>query len=233
MPDWKDAQFHERDHWDRLTKNCAEGGERHWLSLWEPDAKVLVQIAEKLIGLDENTWILEVGGGAIGHIRWFPKAQLFAIDPLHELFEERLANLDLTGYNLRMDVTYLGERAEDFKLGFKGIKEMGPFDLILILNCLDHCDDPGKVLDALRPTLSIHGYMFESTTVFSKGHPELDPEYTKAHPHVFRGDELINLIYDHGFVMVQEPLAEDWCGEHREIKDKVFTQDLHIWKRRS
>ena len=91
----------------------------------------------------------------------------------------------------------------------------------------------GRVLDALRPTLSIRGYMLESTTVFSGGEPEKDPEYTKAHPHIFRGDELVELIYDHGFVMVQEPLAEDWCGEHREIKDKPFTQDLHIWKRRT
>ena len=225
MTEWKDAQFFEKDHWHRFTTNCAEGGERHWLDLWEPDAKLLVQVAEKLIGLDDNTWILEVGGGAIGHIRWFPKAQLFAIDPLRELFEERLANLDLSGYNVRSDVTYLGGRAEEFEVGGE---EIPPFELILILNCLDHCDDPGKALDALRPTLSIGGYMFESTTVFSGGHPELDPEYTKMHPHIFRGDELTNLIYDHGFVMVQEPLTDEWCGE----QGQVFSQDLHLWKRR-
>lgn len=228
MTEWKDAQFFEKDHWHRFTTNCTKGGERHWLDLWEPDAKLLVQIAEKLIGLTEDTWILEVGGGAIGHVRWFPKAQLFAIDPLHELFEERLANLDLNGYNVRLDVTYLGEKAEDFKLGFKGVEEVGPFELILILNCLDHCDNPAAVLDALRPALAINGYMFESTTVFSGGHPERDPEYTKMHPHIFRGDDLTNLIYDHGFVMIQESLTEDWCGEQGHI----FSQDLHIWKRR-
>ena len=225
MSDWKDAQFHEKEHWDRLTKGCAEGGERYWLNLWKPDAQALVRIAEKLIGLNEDTWILEVGGGAIGHIRWFPKAQLFAIDPLHELFEERFDNLDLSGYNVRSDVTYLGGRAEEFEIGGE---EIPPFELVLILNCLDHCDDPGKVLDALRPTLSIGGYMFESTTVFSQGHPERDPEYTKMHPHVFRGDEWTDLIYNHGFVMAQEPLTDGWCGE----RGRMFSQDLHIWRRR-
>jgi len=56
------------------------GGEKFWLDLWAKQGNFLWSLLEQQIVVGHR--ILEIGGGAIGVIRWMKRAKLYAIDPL-------------------------------------------------------------------------------------------------------------------------------------------------------
>lgn len=220
---WDTAQVYEADHWTRFIENCKEGGERHWLDLWAPQAKLIVRILTEAHRMDAGLQVLEIGGGAIGHIRWFPVGELAAIDSLGAIFEREFPALDVGEYNLRRDVTYFGYRAEDMP-----VETDDRFDVVLMLNTLDHCDSPLRVMSEIRRVIKPNGWLFESTTVFSGGQPESDHEYTKMHPHIFMGQRsLLKFMESCGFLELHEPLTHEWVGESGPLYDQV----LHIWRK--
>lgn len=220
---WDTAQVYEADHWTRFIENCKEGGERHWLDLWEPQAKLIVRILAEAQQTQPYMRVLEIGGGAIGHIRWFPVGELMAIDSLGAIFEREFPDLDLKGYDLRSDVAYIGYRAEDMPSEIED-----HFDVVLMLNTLDHCDSPLRVMSEIRRVIKPLGWLFESTTVFSGGQPQNDHEYSKMHPHIFMEQRsFLKFMESCGFLKLPVILTREWVGESGPLYDQV----LHIWRK--
>lgn len=225
---WKIAQFNERDHWERLIGNCAKGGEglggeRPWLNLWASQAAFLWPLINSLKNVTEETRILEIGGGAVGLIRWFEEGQLFALDPLGDLFVASFPTLPLDEYRLRKDMKYIVAPAEvAANLGFS------PFDIVLLLNCLDHCRSPVQVLRSIHATLAKGGLLFESTTAFKQKYTH-SWAYLKYHPWTWTEDELAALISGCGFELVL--VTDEWPAEPG-VKDENSNCDqiLHVWK---
>lgn len=220
---WDTAQVYEADHWTRFIENCKEGGERHWLDLWAPQAELIVRILTEAQRMHTYMQVLEIGGGAIGHIRWFRHGELVAIDPLGAIFEREFPDLDLEGYDLRSDVEYIGYRAEDISNTISD-----DFDVVLILNALDHCDSPLRVMSEIKRVIRPNGWLFESTTVFTGGRPQDDHEYSKMHPHIFMGQRsLLKFMESCGFLQVDVPMTQEWVGESGPLYDQV----LHVWRK--
>jgi len=214
---WKIAQANERDHWERFVVETQKGG-RYWLDLWAPQAELIWSLLQRR-GVTDETCILEIGGGVVGHIRWIRKGRLFALDPLAEFFEAVFPTLGLTEYLLREDVEFIVAPAEDIKnLGLE------PFDIILMLNCLDHCRDPSRIIAALHEILILGGLLFESTMMFREEYTH-DWAYRKYHPWAFTMDRFLAMFYNQGFSL-SETIA-DWPAEQAAH----FIQELHIWKK--
>jgi len=220
---WDTAQVYEADHWTRFIENCKEGGERHWLDLWAPQAKLIIRILLEYNRMHPFMRVLEIGGGAIGHIRWFPIGELVAIDSLGVIFEREFPNLDVEEYNLRPDVNYIAYRAEDMPISIND-----HFGVVLMLNALDHCDSPLRVMSEINRVIKPDGWLFESTTVFDTDAAKRDREYTKMHPHVFVGQRsLLKFIESCGFLQINVPITQEWVGESGPHYDQV----LHIWRK--
>lgn len=226
MNRWKSAQAHERRHWEGLIAGIPAGKEQFWLDLWSAQAKFLQGVLKKHIKITKKTRILEIGGGAIGVIRWFKKGKLFALDPLGDLFEASFPNLPLEDYKLRRDVKCIVAPAEEAnKL------DIGPFDLVLMFDCLDHCQVPRLVLRSIRSILKPNGLLLESTTAFHEPTvPAVGSEYAKYHLWYWTAEELKNAIATCGFRLTFE--SDQWpC--HPGFKEEGSNSDqvLHLWER--
>lgn len=214
---WKIAQINERDHWERLVVEVREGG-RFWPNFWAPQAELIWNLLRKR-NVSDETRILEIGGGVIGHIRWMRKGKLFALDPLAEFFKAAFPTLGLTEYPLRKDMTHIAARIEDIE----GL-DLEAFDIILMLNCLDHCEDPPNVVAALYKALAPEGLLLESTVIFH-GEYVHNWAYRKYHPWAFTMGQFLAMFYNQGFSLSET--ITDWPAEQAPN----FVQELHIWEK--
>lgn len=231
---WLIAQKNERKHWEGFIANCMKDanpetgycvvGERFWLDLWDSQAGFLWPIINELKKVTPKTRILEIGGGAVGIIRWFDEGQLFALDPLGELFESSFPHLPLSEYALRGDVKYIAKPIEGL-----GSARAGRFDIVLMLDCLDHCRVPEEALRAIHKALKAKGVFFESTTAFKRD-MALSPEYLAHHPWGWTAEELVELIEAQGFELLR---TEKTWPVHPGFREPNSNSDqqLHIWSK--
>lgn len=226
---WTIAQVHEHKFWEDWIANYKkehpdddawQGDRKGGLLQWTHDANVLLRILESQgKELTEASRILEIGGGLVGHSRWLPRGHLFAVDPLQDFFGAAFSELGLATQQVRQDVTYIGHKAEELA------HDLEPFDVILILNCLDHCDEPAQVVANMVRLLKPDGMLFEATTVWPVGylHGGTRSEMVKTHPYIFEGNELIDLFECFDFELIQEPLVKEWMIG-------AWPRELRLWK---
>jgi len=219
---WKSAQGYERKHWEGFIAGTLRAGEQFWLDLWDAQGKFLQDMLGQFIKITQRTRILEIGGGAIGVIRWFKKGKLYALDPLGDLFEASFPGLPLADYELRQDVKYIVAPAEE-----AGALGIGQFDLVLMFDCLDHCRSPRLVLRSIHSLLKPKGLLLESTTAF---HEPIIPssEYAKYHLWFWTKEELRQAISSCGFQLLSE--WEEW-PVHPGFREPGANSDqvLHLW----
>lgn len=190
---WDKAQDYEKRHWERVAKKVSDGsGDLDWYRTRAQ--RVLGLLADHDVRPTDGSAVAEVGSGPVGIISFLPGSDRYAVDPLMEYYDSESSLV--TGRDPA--VSYLGAKGEDIPIA------ASKCDLVVIDNCLDHCEDPGKVLDECRRILKDDGHLYLTLNVRS---PvgwvvrnamevfEIDP----GHPHSYYPRSLRNLISGHGF----------------------------------
>jgi SAM-dependent methyltransferase len=190
---WDKAQEYEKRHWERAAKKIVDGaGDLDWYKTRAE--RVLRLLGEQGVRPSEESSVAELGSGPLGIIGFLPGGDRYAIDPLMDYYNSESSLV--SGRNPA--VRYIAAKGEDVPI------DESKCDLVLIDNCLDHCEDPGKVLDECRRILKDDGQLYLTLNVRSSlGWVvrnamevfEIDP----GHPHSYHSRNLRSLISSHGF----------------------------------
>lgn len=174
---WSMAQEYERNHWEAVARKIVEGrSDLRWYR-WKAE-RTVGRLRSCGVELAPTAVIAEVGSGPVGQAGFLPGATRAAFDPLMDYFERNEALLK----ERPPDVRYVRSKGEELPL------ENGSCDLVVIDNCLDHCEDPGRVLTEIRRVLRPQGHLYitlnvrpyvgwivrqlaEATLHFDRGHP--------------------------------------------------------------
>lgn len=158
-------------------------------NFWELHSVSVHSRACELMGLEPGHSFdrtLDIGGAGIPRVGYFPAVVRFAIDPLTELYIQRFpANFETI-------------------IPIEGIGEHLPFpdeslDMVVISNTLDHCSDPGRVLDEILRVLSPEGLCFlANNTYLPAWKLYLRIHGDQAHPFHFSTRDLQKLLAEHG-----------------------------------
>ena len=193
---WGRAQEYEQAFWRSIAEEVAHDSlERIDFYSWR--AGELRKRFEAL-GLaelmDGSRRIVELGSGPIGVIGYLPGKSRTAVDPLNRFYadNEHLSRLR------NPDIHYLDAPGEDIPL------EDEAWDLVIMENCIDHTQDPGRVMQEIHRLLKPGGTLY--LTVNGRSRPgfwvhrllarlELDP----GHPHTFTKKRFQRFVQEHGF----------------------------------
>lgn len=218
MPDktrWSLAQEYEKNWWDKRSNNID-------FEFYKSFASELTEYLNDFLKIDRSTKILEIGSGAGGIVTYLKNSDhRYAVDPLEDFYSSV--------------PEFVNQRDESVQY-FKAMGEELPFendffDLIIVDNVLDHCDDPPKVMleakRVLKPGAVIYfkqnTYHLWGTTVrFLMEKLLID----KGHPHTFTKNNLRKLIDSADFDIVKKNRGgylETWKKEFTSttLKDKI------------
>ena len=225
---WEIAQDSEKEYWQGYTSESLkkESGERY-----PRKARILIKEWQKFIKINKNTRILQVGCGPEDVINHFEIGKLSSADPLADFYKKRF------------DFNYK-------KSGLvKGSGESIPFpdkyfDVVILINVLDHVHLPEKVLKELKRVMKDDGiFHFEDYTYqknfirIAKLYGSIKKAFTGEifnihHPYMFTAQDLRTLIRKE-FKIVHEEIGRDiGCYESFEEmkrnkrKDKKLTTKL-------
>lgn len=187
MSRWKLAQEYERNWW-------LNQAEKIDLTFYKNFAVEIIDLLKPFIEIKFDTKILEIGSGAAGIITHLQSKYRFAIDPLEDFYSS------IPKYKNYRDKNVFYQTAVGENLPFKS--EF--FDLILMDNVLDHCDNPIKVLQEMNRVLKKDGILY-----FRQNTYHLWARFIrrimeiflidKGHPHTFSKNELHRVFNQYGF----------------------------------
>ena len=224
---WKIAQESEREYWDEFdnSKLIEEEVNRH-----KEKAKILEEEWKKVINLNENSKILQIGCGPEDVINYFSKGKLYAIDPLAEFYKKK--------FNLNYkNMTFVQARGEEIPF------EDNFFDIVILANVLDHVEDPRKVLSEVKRVLKKEGiFHFEnlfyqkSFIAVSKIWAPIKQTFTKEifnihHPYMFKLKELQKLISENFSISHEEVGREIAFYENLEELKKIKLKEQKLTTR--
>ncbi|MBA7660165.1 hypothetical protein ES703_68164 [subsurface metagenome] len=153
-------------------------------------AKLVEKWIRYFINLNSKSMILEIGGASMPVIDHFTTGKKFSLDPLEDqykrLFRSRL-NTDV------LRIRSIGENMP-YPDNF--------FDLIVMLNVLDHCYEPKKVLAESARILKSTGILFLSVNTTSRFWNILKKikmriwknTSEKMHPYIFCRVDVLNMM---------------------------------------
>lgn len=141
---WKEAQEYEKKYWEKHI-------ETNSLRFLERSKKIKSKI-KNYIGLNKKNKILQVGCGPEDVIHYWKEGDLYAIDPQMINYKK----LGILRGNGVKNIQGMGEKLP-FQDNF--------FDLIIINNVLDHCQEPKKVLEEINRCLKKEGILYTETNV--------------------------------------------------------------------
>ncbi len=189
---WGKAQAYEEDWWQNRI------GAINLIYLQEY-AKRLVENLHGILDIKKDTRILEIGSGPAGILTFLKSDHRCAIEPLEKFF----AGIEKFSSFRDKRVKYFEGKAE--KLPF----ENGEFDLIIIDNVLDHCEDITKVFSEMKRVLAANGIIYLRLNVYhawGKIVRLLSERFQidEGHPHTFTNSDLKRHFAKHGFTVVWE-----------------------------
>ena len=186
---WDIAQDYELKWWSKYCDNI------EWYK--EFSDEIITEISS-FIDINKETVILEIGSGAAGGITYIKSNNKYAIDPLENFFSK---NKLWTQFRDE-EVNYFQGKGEALPF------EDSFFDLIIIDNVLDHCDNPITVLNEINRSLKIGGLIFFRQNVYNKWGKLLRTimellTIDKGHPFTFTKQYLINNINERNWDIKQ------------------------------
>lgn len=205
---WEQAQNYEKNWWANKAPEID-------LEFYERFAKEIEKLILPFVKINEETKILEIGSGAAGIITYLDSKNKFAIDPLEDFFSS---------------VEKFSEIRDKRVVYKKGMAENLPFekvffDLIIIDNVLDHCNDPKLVLAEMNRVLKSGGIVFFRQNTyhfwgkFIRGLIELF-RIDKGHPHTFSKSELKKMFVEKSLDVVYYKESGYYNTWIKEIKSK-------------
>ena len=212
---WNIAQSYEKDWWNERAKLID-------FDFYKNYAIDLKEFISPHLKINRDSKILEVGSGAGGIITFIIESEnRYAIDPLESFYSS------VDSFNEQRDPVVNYQTAMGEELPF----ENEYFDLIIMDNVLDHCDDPKKVMlevaRVLKPNSLIY---FKQNTYHAWGKLVrylmeifiID----RGHPFTFSKNQLIQMINKNGFSIIIKNSVGYWHTWKREfssnnLKDKL------------
>jgi ubiquinone/menaquinone biosynthesis C-methylase UbiE len=179
---WILAQNCEKDWWISRAEELD-------LEFYERFARDLKETIKPFLSITKETYILEIGSGAAGILTYLKSNHRFAIDPLENVY----ASIEKFSSARDNSVEYKEAMAESLPF------ENNLFDLVIIDNVLDHCEDPKKVLSEMNRVLKKNGkvYFRQNTYHYWGKIVRKLIEFFKidrGHPHTFTKFELKKLF---------------------------------------
>ncbi len=183
MPDtnqsrWELAQNYEKNWWGNYAGNV------DW---YKEFAKTILESTKPYLQINRETAILEIGSGPMGAIAFLESDNKHAIEPLEDYFSTRKEWASLRDPRVK----YKKGRGEELPYN----KEY--FDLIILDNVLDHCEDPATVLSEMNRVLKNNGIIFFRQNLYhwwGKRMRRMMEVFLidKGHPFTFRKNELLD-----------------------------------------
>ncbi|MDP8205865.1 MAG: methyltransferase domain-containing protein [Candidatus Electryonea clarkiae] len=179
---WQRAQKYERKWWS----NAENEFDFEYLEYY---AGELVKDLDGIIDINENTRTLEVGSGPAGIITHLPGNLRCAIDPLESYF----AGIPLFRESRDENVEYFTAQGESLPF------DKDTFNLVIMDNVLDHCQNPEKVMNEVIRVMRTNGILYLRQHVFSAWGIQLRKtierfEIDQGHPYSFKKSTLKDLF---------------------------------------
>jgi ubiquinone/menaquinone biosynthesis C-methylase UbiE len=184
---WNTAQIYEREWWRSHVKEIG-------LDFYRDYAEDLVEDLGENMRIGESTKILEIGSGAAGILTHLPGRLRCAVDPMETFFSSVAKFVESRDTRVR----YHAGKAE--ALPFKE----GSFDLVIMDNVLDHCQETDAALSEMRRVLKKRSLVYlrlNTHTRWGKGirfFLELF-RIDRGHPHTFSKGDLFARFRKYGF----------------------------------
>ena len=221
---WHSAQQYERGYWETLATRIADGSvsQLDWYR-WRAEQLVSRLRALGLDGLTGgNARVLEVGGGPVGVVGFFPAAERLAIDPLESY------------YASNPTLAALRNPAVEYRQGSVEAlsTESDRYDLAIMENCIDHVRDVQAGMRELKRVLGDTGTLYLTVNCRTQwgfvAHRALSRLRIDAgHPHTFTPRRVQRLLHDHGFTTLQfevgsyaDARKEDLAASERRARIK-------------
>lgn len=218
MPDktrWSLAQEYEKNWWGKRNSNID-------FEFYKIFANELKEYLDDSLNITKTTKILEIGSGAGGILTYLTESDnRYAVDPLEDFYSSVPEFVNQRDKSVK----YFNAMGEDLPF------ENDYFDLIIIDNVLDHCDNPkqvmlevnrvskpGSIIYFKQNTYHLWGtfirYLMEKLLI------------DKGHPHTFTKKNLNKLIRVADFKIIKKTNSgylKTWKKElsSETIKDKI------------
>ena len=212
---WEIAQSYEKNWWQSRVKEVD-------FNFYKKFAEELLHFISDEIQITSKTKILEIGSGAGGIVTYLSESNnRFAIDPLEDFYSEQ----DSFFKQRDTDVKYQVMKGENL------LFDNSEFDLIIMDNVLDHCEEPKLVMKEAKRVLKENGIIFFKQNTYhywGKAIRILMEKFTidKGHPFTFSKTNLKSIIMENKLSIIKKSSSgylDTWKKEIRAntIKDKI------------
>ncbi|MFA6597327.1 MAG: class I SAM-dependent methyltransferase [Ignavibacteriaceae bacterium] len=180
---WAAAQEYEKEWWDKRSNSVD-------FEFYNNFAEELLEFGKEYLKITKDIVILEIGSGAGGILTYLTESKYrYAIDPLENFYSTvpKFVN------QRDKEVKYLAAKGEDVPF------EDNMFDLIIMDNVLDHCDNPDEVMKEVKRVIKNKGIIyFKQNTyhVWGKTIRYIMERFLidKGHPFTFSKKDLFKII---------------------------------------
>lgn len=149
------------------------------------------------VALGREALSVDVGGGMTSPLRWLPGRRI-CVDPLSDHYAS-------ASHRRHSDVEFVTGQGERLPIA------SGTADLVICTNCIDHVDDPARVVREILRVLKPDGWVWFSCEI-------RPPEVARnaGHPHGFDRAAILALVSQFQIVLKWE---EPWRGIYRYLRD--------------
>jgi len=216
---------------DKTRWELAQGYEKNWwqsravtidFKFYKSFADELIKFTEDDFTINSDTKILEVGSGAGGIITYLTDSNYrYAIDPLEEFYSSQKQFIEQRDKS----VIYKTEKGESLSF------EDDYFDLVIMDNVLDHCENPKRVFQEVKRVLKKGGYIYikqNTYNIWGKFIRSIMELFVidKGHPFTFLKSEIRKLVNELEFVIMTKHnngYFKTWEKEFssKSVKDKI------------
>jgi len=189
---WQKAQSYEEAWWQDIRDSIE-------LDYLQDYAAELADNLSGILTIRSDTKILEIGSGPAGILTFLKSDHRFAIDPLESFF----ATVEKFAAYRDPQVNYFDGRSEELPF------EDGMFDLIIIDNVLDHCEDIPAVFAEMRRVAKQGAVVYLRLNVYHvwgkivRRLAELF-QIDEGHPHTFSKADLERYFRQYDFEILKK-----------------------------
>lgn len=214
---WKNIQRAERDYHEKKDTSFIRAIN---LPYWR---KILQRVFACIPPITEETMILDVGCGGCGILLAVDKGRKTGIDPLMDFYLEKF--------------TFLREYPIDWRDGkAEDLAGEGSFDLIFIINVLDHVENPHLVLRIAVEKLNKGGNLVvmlncHNTVFFRNYYRRFFRFIDERHPHHFTKEDVIKMLGNLRLLKA-ENMDLVWREFSSEYEEKALRKRKTGWGKR-